>query len=145
MCHQHEKPRGEETRTERLAHLLHACNRVLYYHSGPGQQQNAVLRLLAGGDATPRQVQEALGVRPGSASELITKLENKGLLTRRRRDADRRSVALSLTERGAETLARHIIDRPAQTLLDALPPEEQEQLAALLEKLLRAWKESGVV
>ena len=144
MRDHHEKAFGEETREEHLAHLLRRCSRVLYYHSEPGQQQHAVLRLLSAGDASPRQVQEALGIRPGSASELITKLEYKGLLTRRRRDADRRSVALSLTERGAEALARHI-DCPAPALLDALTPEEQEQLTALLEKLQRAWKESGVL
>ncbi len=144
MHDHHEKAFGEETREERLTHLLRRCNRVLYYHSEPGQQQHAVLRLLSAGDASPRQVQEALGIRPGSASELITKLENKGLLTRRRRDTDRRSVALSLTERGAEVLAHHV-DCPAPALLDVLTPEEQEQLTALLEKLQRAWKESGVI
>ncbi len=142
--HHEEKRPGEETPEEHLTHLLRRCSRILYHHSEPGIQQLAVLRLLTAGDASPRQVQETLGIRPGSASELITKLENKGLLTRQRRDEDRRSVELRLTERGAEVVRRHV-DCSAAAMLDVLTADEQQELTALLEKLLRTWEESGVI
>lgn len=142
-CHE-ESPSGGGSRAEQLTALLRRCSRILYHHSEPGMQQLAVLRLLTAGNATPRQVQESLGIRPGSASELITKLENKGFLTRRRTDADRRSVELSLTERGAEFVRRHV-DCSAAAMLDVLSAEEQQELAALLEKLLHTWVESGVI
>lgn len=142
-CHEETTSDGG-SRAEQLTGLLRRCSRILYHHSEPGMQQLAVLRLLSEGSASPRQVQEALGIRPGSASELITKLENKGLLTRRRTDADRRNVELSLTERGAEFVSRHV-DCSAAAMLDVLSAEEQEELTALLEKLLHTWVESGVI
>ena len=91
---------NELTRDEKLALLLRVCGRRLYHSSCAGRTQSRVLGLLAAGDISQRELQERLQIQPGSISELISKLELKGFLTRRRNENDRRKVVLSLTEEG---------------------------------------------
>lgn len=125
-------------REEELTALLRHCGKFMYYHSRPGMQQSMVLQLLRGGAMTQRQIQERLGTRPGSVSELISKLEDKHLLERQRSQTDRRQVLLTLTEKGRAIAQRHI-EYPAAGLYKALSPQEQETLALLLTKLVEDW------
>ena len=83
-----------------------------------------------------RELQDYLGIQPGSMSELIGKLEQKGLLQRVASEKDRRSRILMLTEQG-----RELTDavKEEQELFGILSEEEQGQLRALLTKLLEAW------
>lgn len=128
---------------ERLTELLRHCGRFMYYHSSPGMQQGMVLQMLRGGPMTQRQVQERLGTRPGSVSELISKLEAKGLLKRQRSEIDRRRVLLALTEKGADLAQRHTA-YPATELYTALTQAERETLERLLDTLLSDWRERRV-
>lgn len=125
---------------ERLTDLLRHCGRFLYYHSNPGMQQGMVLQMLRNGPMTQKQVQERLGTKPGSVSELISKLENKGLLERERSETDRRKVLLALTEKGGRIAQMHTA-YPVTGLYTALTQAERETLEQLLNKLLSDWKE----
>lgn len=125
---------------EQLTALLRHCGKFMYYHTRPGMQQGMVLQLLRGGPMTQRQIQERLGTRPGSVSELISKLESKCLLQRQRSEADRRQVLLTLTAKGREMSQRHTA-YPATGLYTALTEEERETLERLLSRLLEDWKE----
>ncbi len=87
-------------------------------------------------------VQEALGIRPGSASELISKLEDRGMLVRARDGADKRKILLSLTSAGLEFDAAQTAEVLAERY-GALSGEEQETLIGLLEKLLANWNVGG--
>lgn len=122
---------------ELLARYLRRCGHVLY-HQAHHCQQDAVLTLLARGPVSQKQIQEQLSIRPGSASELISKLESKALVTRQRDDTDRRRVVLTLTEQG-QIAARIHEERPKEALFSSLSPEEKTQLVQLLEKLLSGW------
>ena len=80
-----------------------------------------------------------LQIRPGSISEILTKLEAKGLIIRSRDKSDQRKSILELTSEGkkaAENLQEE--DRPA--MFDALNSQEQGELKKLLKKLLDSWK-----
>ena len=127
-------------REEQLTALLRGCGKFMYYHSRPGMQQGMVLQMLRGGAMTQRQIQDRLGTRPGSVSELISKLESKNLLQRQRSEADRRQVLLTLTPKGRDFSQRHTA-YPATDLYTALTAEEQETLAQLLRKLQADWTE----
>ena len=83
-----------------------------------------------------RELQDYLGIQPGSMSELIGKLEQKGLLQRVASEKDRRSRILMLTEQGREMTDAV---KEEQELFGILSEEEQGQLRALLTKLLAAW------
>lgn len=123
---------------ERLNKLLRRCGHVLY-HQANHTQQDEVLQILAKeGPMNQKQIQEHLSVQAGSASELISKLENKQFVQRSRDEKDRRRVVLSLTERG-QLAARIHAERPTEDLFTALSIDEKEQMIGLLNKLLVSW------
>ena len=97
-----------------------------------------VLRLLdlSGGSLSQRELTELMGVMPGSLSELLGKMELRGLITRIRLEEDRRKVTVSLTETGKEKAA----ERGHRDIFAALDESEKEQLKALLKKLTEAWE-----
>jgi DNA-binding MarR family transcriptional regulator len=97
-----------------------------------------VLRLLdlGGGSLSQRELTELMGVMPGSLSELLGKMELRGLITRIRLEEDRRKVTVSLTETGKEKAA----ERGHRDIFAALDESEKEQLKALLKKLTEAWE-----
>lgn len=88
---------------------------------------------------TQKELQEALGVQPGSASEIISKLEDRGLVSRERDEEDRRRVVLRITEAGREQAEAASCEEKGQDLYEALSVEEQDTLKALLKKLLESW------
>jgi DNA-binding MarR family transcriptional regulator len=111
---------------ERLAEL-----KLVPAHAG-------ILRILG---ATPAITQQALatelGTLPSRLVALMDELESKGLLERRPHESDRRSYALHLTDAGQSTLQAigRIAREHQQTLLADLSEEEQQQLAALLQRV----------
>ena len=104
--------------------------------------QGRVLHILSeDGPMTQRELTEKLGIQPGSASEVIGKLERAGLVARTPSEADRRTADVRLTEAGKlhreERQAREQAQRP--TLFEALTDEEKKTLLATLEKLHASW------
>ena len=134
----------ELTREEKLSLLLRVCGRRLYHSSCAGRTQSRVLQLLAEGDMSQREMQERLQVQPGSISELVSKLEFKGLLTRRRNENDHRKVMLSLTDEGRLISQDELRRGEMKVDFSGLSWEEQGQLIALLEKLIDNWREEGL-
>ncbi len=126
----------------RLNQRMHQCGHYLYHHAA-SPRQRAVLQLLQEhGPMDQRSIQEALLIQPGSASELLSKLESKGFLQRQRSQTDKRKMIISLTESG-----RSLPPQPPEVTLPgryaALTTEEQAQLTALLERLLDSWGVGG--
>jgi DNA-binding MarR family transcriptional regulator len=70
-------------------------------------------------------------------SQLLTALENAGLLARDRREDDRRQQGLALTEQGRWTLesAQTALRERLAGLLADMPRAETDALARLLERL----------
>ena len=103
---------------------------------GPGMGQRRVLRLLAETESISQQsLQEILAIRPGSLSELLGKLEHKGLIARTQDEADRRKNSLSLTDEGRRVL--NGLDEQADPFA-FLTEEEKEMLKGLLKKIIEA-------
>ena len=109
---------------------------------GKGSQKRVLMILLEIGDMTQRELTERLGIQPGSASEVIGKLETAGLLVRTPSKTDRRTTNIVLTEAGkaaAEDAALQREDRHQQ-MFSCLSREEQDALLGLLEKLNADWE-----
>ena len=107
------------------------------HHPRAGASQELVLRILDRlGGMDQRELRGQLRIQPGSLSELLSKLEQKGLIARERTEADRRRVTVSLTEEGRAALTPG--DAAADDPFAALSGEEQETLRTLLEKILAA-------
>jgi MarR family transcriptional regulator, organic hydroperoxide resistance regulator len=109
-----------------------------YYHCHPryteslSHQAVRALHFVAMEEpATVGSVAKHLGVAPNTASEVVRRLLDKGLLRRQRHEDDERAVALSLTDAGTLTLREHVGLNVAklERCLAALPERERLQIA----------------
>lgn len=128
---------------QQLTRRLRRAGHFLYHQCGCGQQQDTVLRLLESeGPMSQKALGERLSTQGASVSELVSKLECKGLVMRTRSEEDRRCVLLQLTEKGQEA-RRFFAKRPENELYSSLTPQQKESLCSLLDTLLGAWYEGG--
>lgn len=105
-------------------------------------QYNA-LRILAGSHPAPlpcRQIGRRMVTPVPDVTRLVTRLEGKGLVRRRRAEDDRRVVAVGITTAGRRLLAA--IEAPLEEWLASrmgrLGDTDLERLSGLLERLRRA-------
>ena len=84
-----------------------------------------------------RDIAGEAGINPSSASELISRLEEDGYLTREADENDRRAVLLKLTEAGSARAEEIRAERESRldALFSRLTDEEKQTLADLLDKL----------
>ncbi len=73
-----------------------------FLYEGKGSQKRVLIILSEIGVITQRELTERLGIKPGSASEVIAKLENSGWITRTPSETDRRTADVALTEKGKQ-------------------------------------------
>ena len=108
---------------------------------GKGSQKRILMILLECGGMTQRELTERLGIQPGSASEVIGKLETAGFLVRSPSETDRRTTNIVLTESGKAAAGEALVQRQErhQQMFASLSDEEKETLLGLLEKLNRDW------
>lgn len=124
---------------EKLFTLLNRLGRAGHGPSNGKSSQNHILRILSKSEhMTQRELTAQLGIQPGSASEIIKKLEAAGLITRQSNNEDRRTVDIALTDAGRARVAENSI-QSEHLLFDALSEEEKQQLLSLLEKLGQHW------
>lgn len=112
--------------------------RALFAESNLTETQWRVLRILWQKEAIPLgELARIARISPPSLVGVIDRLEVKDLVTRSRSKADRRSVELALTPRGAR-LERKVRPRVAEIYreIDALlPPAQWKVFRALLDQL----------
>lgn len=112
-------------------------------YEGRGSQRRILIVLRETGTITQKELTERLGIQPGSASEVISKLEHAGLLMRRPSESDRRTADIVLTEEGrrmADEAAEQRRRRHAD-MFSCLTDQEKGELLGLLEKLTEDWRE----
>ena len=112
-----------------ISHTLHRVS------EGKGSQQRILLILRENRGMTQRELTEHLGIQPGSASEVIGKLEASGLIRRTPSRADRRTTDVRLTAEG-EAAAEEAYERRKQRhqrMFACLSEEEKQALLRLLE------------
>ncbi|HAW11917.1 MAG TPA: hypothetical protein DCX12_12885 [Chloroflexi bacterium] len=100
--------------------------------------QLAVLRSLRdGGPQTAGRLGETVGLSPASATRLFDRLEERGLVRRRRGHDDRRCVEIHLTSRGRQLVGavRALRNSPLRRAVEAMSEAEQRSLATALRRL----------
>ncbi len=108
---------------------------------GPFPFPPAVGRLLECAAANPgvssRELCEALDLRPSSLSEILTRAENDGLLSRTPDENDRRVQRVSLTAKGSELVTRMETARneDAKKKTSCLTEEEKDIFCSLCGRL----------
>ena len=129
---------------ERIVKDLMHCARYLRTNSeGKGSQRRVLTMLSYEGSMTQKDLLEKMGVRASSLSELLSKLEAKGFVTKEKSDADKRNYHVSITPDGVDALNEMQLQHQAAMadLLSGLSEDERSQLAALLSKLHELWHE----
>ncbi|MFE9555683.1 MarR family winged helix-turn-helix transcriptional regulator [Streptomyces sp. NPDC006703] len=134
-------PQGVIGRLHRLADQLTEELCLVYRRYGLSEGEFDVLcALRRAGDPYERAPGELAAhtmVTTGAMTKRIDRLEQAGLVTRRRSDDDQRGRIVALTPAGRELIDRAFTDhmRNERHLLDLLTPAEAETL----ESLLTAW------
>ena len=103
-----------------------------------------MLRVLLEHDgANQRELAEILDVRPSSMTEMLSKLEGKGLLRRMQDETDQRVMRVFLTEEGKTAAQNSGYDDAAlHTVFGVLSEDETALMLSLIGKLNAAAEES---
>ena len=133
---------GNMERDEKLiGHFRDISHAMRDLSEGRGSQSRILMILASHGPVTQKELTECLGIQPGSASEVLLKLENNGLITRTTSENDRRTTVVSLTGEGmcqAEEV-REARGHRHREMFSCLSQEEKETLIGLLEKINQDW------
>lgn len=129
---------------DRLIHNFWAISHTMRRISeGKGSQKRILMILRERGEITQRELTERLGIQPGSASEVIGKLEAAGLIARTPSPTDHRTADIRLTEAGGAAAGEAYEKREQRhrEMFACLSAEENQTLLGLLEKLNGAWSQ----
>lgn len=118
--------------------LVRGIDARMQPHELTAMQWEPLLLLALGRADTVAALARECSVDCGAMTRMLDRLEQKQLVRRRRSEADRRVVHLSLTPRGRELSDQipHIVREELQHHLEGFTPEEVQQLAALLTRML---------
>jgi DNA-binding MarR family transcriptional regulator len=134
------RPRTGSDAVDAILYAAHrvrtAADAALREHglSLPGHK---LLRALADGDRSMREISQVLHVSPRTVTDMIDTLEGRGLVARCAHATDRRITLLRLTEAGARELAAAgtAAERVAAAAISGLDQDEQHVLQGLLERV----------
>jgi DNA-binding MarR family transcriptional regulator len=92
------------------------------------------------GEMEARNFAAAVGISRPTASGVLTTLERRGYVARRRDDRDGRMVLISLTDDGRDKIAELFprFNAEERAVTSHLAPGQQDALASMLRTLLRA-------
>lgn len=124
--------------------LRNLSHTMRFLYEGKGSQKRILIVLdEIGGSVTQRELTERLGIQPGSASEVIAKLESAGCVKRTPNEADHRTADVVLTETGKvfAAEAREMRIRRHEQMFSCLSGDEKVQLLSLLERVNEDWEE----
>lgn len=109
---------------------------------GKASQSRILIILKEIGSITQSELTERLGVQPGTASEVIGKLENANLIVRIPSEKDHRTTDIRLTEEGIckanEALEQR--NKRHDEMFSCLSEEDKQRLLMLLEKVNHDWR-----
>lgn len=128
---------------DRLIHNLRDLAHIMRsQYEGKASQKRILIILNESEEITQRDLTERLEIQPGSASEILSKLENAGLIIRTQNETDRRTTDIRLTDAGKVLAEDALVQRRKrhEDMFSGLSEEEKHELLSLLDKLCADWK-----
>jgi DNA-binding MarR family transcriptional regulator len=151
----HTLPHKPEIKTYEMQNdllgIIEKFSRKLYVLRSSGDMgQRRIAHILAAADSMSQlEIQNLLGIKSGSMSEIITKMEKKGYIIRLKDVNDKRKIVLKITESGrkwdnnVQKIMLHNEDR--QRWFSVLSSSEREKLQEMLSRLIASWDDSKSV
>ncbi|MBE5777341.1 MAG: MarR family transcriptional regulator [Clostridiales bacterium] len=121
------------------------CSHLLYHRHNLNFSRNKILYLLhTKGAMTQKALMDELRIQAGSLSEMLSKLEQQGLLEKARCPHDKRNCQLTLTETGREQALLFEKERQdlAEYLFAPLTNEEKISLIDMTHRLMDHWSKT---
>lgn len=130
----------------RIMHLFKRCHSIIHSRMAGGRtSQTEILRIINKyGPMTQKDLQKYLDIRQASLSEILSKMEESGLIVKIKTEKDRRITFVELTDEGRNlTLEKREKHRKERAdILSCFDDDEKECLISLLDKLYEHLKES---
>lgn len=128
---------------DRLIISLRDLGRMMrFLYEGKASQKRILIILNESETVTQKDLTERLKIQPGSASEILSKLESAGLIIRTQNKSDRRTMDVCLTEAGRELAAQALAQRQKRhkEMFSCLSEDERQELLLLLERVSADWR-----
>ena len=108
---------------------------------GRASQKRILILLRETAGMTQKELTARLGVQPGSASEVLNKLEQADLISRTSSEADHRTTDICLTPAGEQLAQEAAVKRRErhEQMFSVLSEQEKDTLIELLEKINAHW------
>ncbi|MEQ9563623.1 MAG: MarR family winged helix-turn-helix transcriptional regulator [Woeseiaceae bacterium] len=122
----------------RILRVTELNSRTLAQHSELTASQLIVLQHVADeGKVLPSNIAKSVGLQQATITVLVNKLEDAGLVTRRRDTEDRRRIWIEITPRGESTLERSpdLLQNRFNARFSELEEWEQSMIVAALERV----------
>ncbi len=141
---------AEEVRASResvekgILHDLGYFGHFLHVHvGGRSGKQHILSKLLTNnGHHTQRELLEMSCISSAALSEVLSKLEAEGLITRTRSEQDGRQLDIVLTKAGIRHANEVVQNKLAfeKKSMEVLSPKERQQLKGMLDRLAKHWQ-----
>lgn len=133
----------KDTNEKLIMNLRELSHTMRFLYEGKGSQKRILIILNEVGIITQQMLTKRLGIQPGSASEVIAKLEGAGLITRTISESDRRTADIALTDTGRQMASEAMMQRSQRhiEMFSCLSEDEKSELLFLLEKINADWEE----
>lgn len=142
----HFEPDESASIEQKLLYKLHKCIHYLHQNTPGRAGQGRILMMLdKHGSITQRQLTDLAGVRSASLSEVLAKLEQRGLIERKKNEDDKRNIDVKLTEAGknAVTSSQEARSKNEKELFSCLTEDEIEIFSKTLDKLINYWNKDN--
>lgn len=128
---------------DKLIDNIRDINRMMrFLYEGKASQKRILMILNESETVTQRNLTERLGIQPGSASEILSKMESAGLIVRTQNEEDRRTTDVRLSDVGRKLAAEALEQRQKRhkEMFSCISEEERQELLVLLERVCADWR-----
>lgn len=121
--------------------FLARLSKLLNQHGLNYTELQTLGALIVGGppyEAKPNAISRHNLLTSGGMTNVLTRMEKKGLISRRKDDQDRRGVIVSVTQQGLDAFEAVIVkeNQIEHQLLDGIGKEDRETVALVLRQIL---------
>jgi DNA-binding MarR family transcriptional regulator len=126
-----------ESALRRIVRSMDLHSRAMVQRNGLTSPQAALMKALSLGPLTAGDLANRINLSQGTVTDILKRLETRGLVHRLRDEADKRRVIVSLTEQGQGVINSSAgqLQAPFSERLNDLPEWEQSQLLAALQRV----------